>query len=101
LAQDEEPGSAGGAEEDWGLVDDAGIVFAEVQVFADIQAPLQRRNGEVVRTEPTRNEPGLIWYECLSCGYVTSVPMGPNSEKTIGSAGGVMRPRPDAPRAAL
>jgi hypothetical protein len=34
---------------------------------------------EMVRTEPSENEPGLIWYECPSCTYVTSVPTGPNS----------------------
>jgi len=32
---------------------------------------------EMVRTEPSENEPGLIWYECPSCGYVTSVPNSP------------------------
>jgi hypothetical protein len=33
---------------------------------------------EVVRIAPVGNEPGLIGYECLSCGYVTSVLTQPN-----------------------
>jgi hypothetical protein len=28
---------------------------------------------EVVRIEPLAGEPGLIAYECPSCGYVTSL----------------------------
>jgi uncharacterized Zn finger protein len=38
---------------------------------------------EMVRTEPSRNEPGLIWYECPSCGCVRSVPTGPNSSEGV------------------
>jgi len=33
---------------------------------------------EVVRIDPVGNEPGLIGYECPSCGYVTSVLTQPN-----------------------
>jgi hypothetical protein len=28
---------------------------------------------EIVRIAPIQSEPGLIAYECPSCGYVTSV----------------------------
>jgi uncharacterized Zn finger protein len=28
---------------------------------------------EVLRVAPAQNDPGLIAYECPSCGYVTSV----------------------------
>jgi hypothetical protein len=34
---------------------------------------------EVVRIAPVQNDPGLIAYECPSCGYVTSVLIGPQS----------------------
>jgi|EndMetStandDraft_8_1072994.scaffolds.fasta_scaffold1274060_2 rubredoxin len=34
---------------------------------------------DVVRIAPVQNDPGLIAYECASCGYVTSVLMGPQS----------------------
>ena len=32
---------------------------------------------EVVRIAPVQREPGLIAYECPSCGYVTSVLIEP------------------------
>jgi uncharacterized Zn finger protein len=38
------------------------------------KAPME----EVVRIDPVGNEPGLIGYECPSCGYVTSVLTQPN-----------------------
>jgi transposase-like protein len=34
---------------------------------------------DVVRIAPVQNDPGLIAYECPSCGYVTSVLIGPQS----------------------
>jgi hypothetical protein len=34
---------------------------------------------EVVRIAPVQSDPGLIAYECLSCGYVTSVLIAPQS----------------------
>jgi hypothetical protein len=33
--------------------------------------------NEVVRFAPVQTDPGLIAYECSSCGYVTSVLIGP------------------------
>jgi transposase-like protein len=32
---------------------------------------------EVVRIAPVQSDPGLIAYECPSCGYVTSVLISP------------------------
>jgi hypothetical protein len=39
---------------------------------------------EVLRIAPAQTDPGLIAYECRSCGYVTSVltPSGP--ERSLG-----------------
>ena len=34
---------------------------------------------DVVWIAPVQNDPGLIAYECPSCGYVTSVLIGPQS----------------------
>jgi hypothetical protein len=34
---------------------------------------------EIVRIAPVQRDPGLIAYECPSCGYVTSVLMGAQS----------------------
>ena len=39
---------------------------------------------EVVRIEPLAGEPGLIAYECPSCGYVTSVLSHPDGERLVG-----------------
>jgi rubredoxin len=34
---------------------------------------------EVVRIAPLQSDPGLIAYECPSCGYVTSVLIAPQA----------------------
>jgi len=34
---------------------------------------------DVVSIAPVQNDPGLIAYECPSCGYVTSVLIAPQS----------------------
>jgi rubredoxin len=34
---------------------------------------------EVLRIAPVQSDPGLIAYECPSCGYVTSVLIAPQS----------------------
>jgi hypothetical protein len=39
---------------------------------------------EVVRIAPVQNDPGLIAYECPSCGYVTSVLIGGQSGTSKG-----------------
>lgn len=39
------------------------------------KAPMQ----EVLRIAPVQSDPGLIAYECQSCGYVTSVLIAPQS----------------------
>jgi hypothetical protein len=40
---------------------------------------------EVLRIAPVQNDPGLIAYECPSCGYVTSVLLGPKSGRSVGT----------------
>jgi hypothetical protein len=41
---------------------------------------------EVVRIAPVQSDPGLIAYECLSCGYVTSVLIAPQSGTSSGQS---------------
>jgi hypothetical protein len=36
--------------------------------------------NDVVRIAPAQGEPGLIAYECPSCGYVTSVLVSPRTD---------------------
>jgi hypothetical protein len=40
---------------------------------------LQGRDEGRGLDRPVQNDPGLIAYECPSCGYVTSVLIGPQS----------------------
>jgi len=44
------------------------------------KAPMQ----EVVRIAPAQTDPGLVAYECPSCGYVTSDLIGPQSGTSQG-----------------